>query len=81
MSNVIRLSEAKAKPSHVLIEAGFVPSVQSEAFQVRRYFLSVVEPDGGTTCVWDGPSHKDAMEQARLWELPIVDDVSEGGAA
>lgn len=81
MSNVVRFPQAKPDARHVLIETGWIRSEQKAGFQIRRYFLSVVEPDGEAIGVWDGPSHKDAMEQARLWDLPIVDDVIEGGSA
>lgn len=29
-----------------------------------RFFVDVVEPDGGRLSIWDGPSHADAVREA-----------------
>lgn len=79
MSNVVTFPRPAA-PRHMLIETGWVKSQQSAGIGMRKYFVSVVEPDGGTTCVWDGAAHREALDAAYLWDLPIADMVI-GGAA
>ncbi|MET4636560.1 hypothetical protein [Kaistia defluvii] len=80
MSNVVNFPRNDSPPRHILIETGWVESQQGAGIGIRKYFVSVVEQDGGTTCVWDGTTHKDALDAAHLWELPIADMVI-GGAA
>lgn len=83
MSEVVELLPKDADFHHTLIEAGTIsgPPDHPHLGQLR-YFVSVVDADGGALNVWDGPTHKDATDEARGWELPIVDSVANaaGGA-
>ena len=80
MSNVVELFPEGANLHHVQIEAGTIsgPPDHPHIGQLR-YFVSIVDEEGAPLGVWDGSTHKEAVEEARGWELPIVDSVAEVG--
>jgi len=82
MSNVIKFPNSEAK--HMLIEAGTISGPPDHPYLGQlRYFVSVVDVDGAPLGVWDGPAHIDALDEARLWDMPIVDHAANaaGGEA
>lgn len=80
MSNVITFPRPDIAPRHLLVETCWAPSQRSAGIGIRKYFISVIEPDGSAACVWEGTSHREALDEAYLWDLPIADMVI-GGAA
>lgn len=61
--------------SHIEIDGGTIsgPTVIETALGKRslptligsyRYFVSVIEDDGGRICMWDGADYADAMREA-----------------
>jgi hypothetical protein len=81
MSNVVELFPKGTDLHNVLIEAGTISGPPDHPHLGEfRYFVSVVDADGDPLGVWDGATHKDAVYEARGWELPIVDSVTTAGS-
>lgn len=81
MSNVIRFPPSELAARHVLIEVGTISGPPDHPhLGARRYFVSVVDAHDDMLGVWEGSTHKDALYEARKWDLPIVDTIVNGRA-
>jgi len=71
--------------SHIEIDGGTItgPTVIETAAGKRtlptligshRYFVSVIEDDGGRICMWDGDSHDDAVMEAEALKISFGTD-------
>jgi hypothetical protein len=73
MNAVVELFPKGPDLHHVLIEAGTIsgPSDHPHLGQLR-YFVSVVDADGGDPNVWDGSTHQAAIAEAGGWRLGVA---------
>lgn len=74
------MSKATIVASRIEITGGIVTDSAA-----MRFFLSLIDSEGGEAVLWDGPSYSEAILEAEEcaddWGVHVVDRVIEGGTA